>query len=577
MNKTEKKYLESLGYRRFLPYLTFLFLSILIVFPLLKSGFVLSLDMVFTPSMIPEPNLTLFNIHQYFLRIFAIIFGGELTQKIILLLIFTAIPSLFYFSTKKLFDRSSATFVGAIFYLFNPFVYERFLAGHWLFLLGYALMPLFFYLVHKYYAEESSNRNLFNIILIWLLATLFSKHHFLLFGIIFISFFIFNWIREVKTFRTLKILTRKSFDGFIVTLTFIAILYFSSKDLPFSSSELLVFASSAKSDLGLIGNLLTFNGFWTEAITFRHIFENNILGKIITLIIVASVLFYFLVFGFKRILNFIDRHTKDKTIDKVNKFLNIEKFNNTPNIFWQLLFIAFIGFIFSLGSNGFIGEVYTLLFEDFPILKGMREPQKFLNLYVFASAIVIVVFILFANNILGRISKSKIISIVITIIFSLLIFVSSYPIIAGANGQLISTTYPKIYSEMEKIISTEQPARMLYLPTHPYIDTNWNNRRFANPSKSYFNTEVLSYSLDFSKAFPECDIYFELIEAGTKMKSCFYFRDDISVFVKTLKVLNVKFIMLENASNFDSYNEFLTTEELEILYEKEDGIIYRVK
>jgi hypothetical protein len=115
-------------------YLIYGALALIILLPLFKSGYVFAMDMVFSPHLRwPEQ----FNSTDAFLYLLNFILPSQIIQKIFLfsILFLSGIGMHKLIPTK---DELPKYFAG-IFYIFNPFVYSRFLFGQWFF--AYALMP----------------------------------------------------------------------------------------------------------------------------------------------------------------------------------------------------------------------------------------------------------------------------------------------------------------------------------------------------------------------------------------------------------------------------------------------------
>src|SRR3990172_10911585 len=99
----------------------FVGIEALILWQLLLPGYILTLDMVWG--------------------------GSWITQKLFLIVLFFL---LFYLPVKFFpFEIGEKyKYFAGLFYTINPFVYERFLAGHWLVLLLYAMLPpLTYYII----------------------------------------------------------------------------------------------------------------------------------------------------------------------------------------------------------------------------------------------------------------------------------------------------------------------------------------------------------------------------------------------------------------------------------------------
>src|SRR6266542_243940 len=123
-----------------------LVLSLAVVAPLLAPGFVLSYDMAFVPR--PRLSWVLLGVtgepprsvpSALIVAVLSRAVSGEVVEKLVLLSIFALatigaarlVPS----------DRPIARMAGGVLYAWNPFTYERLLAGHWALLLGYAVLP----------------------------------------------------------------------------------------------------------------------------------------------------------------------------------------------------------------------------------------------------------------------------------------------------------------------------------------------------------------------------------------------------------------------------------------------------
>src|SRR3989338_134839 len=170
------------------PILIFAIISLIIISPLLLDKYVLTLDMIISPSAIHgvktlddfiygfwanRPNqdnlgLSMSGIPMYLLILFLKIFiSASILQKIELFLIFfLSMLSMYLLIDAKPLPRYFAAF----FYAINPFVYTRLLAGHWYLLLGYAILPFF---VKELLKKDFKVKN----IVLWLaLIAVFSLH-----------------------------------------------------------------------------------------------------------------------------------------------------------------------------------------------------------------------------------------------------------------------------------------------------------------------------------------------------------------------------------------------------------------
>ena len=134
-------------------------LSLLIFVPLLGNGYILTLDMIFSPQMnFAIPNSAgLYNElpRDAILFVSSRFIPAWLVQQLLLLGIFFAAGYFMYELLVSLRPRYKIlALAAATLYVWNPFTYTRLLAGQWAFLLGYALTPLFIRLLRQYFSGK---------------------------------------------------------------------------------------------------------------------------------------------------------------------------------------------------------------------------------------------------------------------------------------------------------------------------------------------------------------------------------------------------------------------------------------
>lgn len=127
-------------------YWPYLVLTLAIIGPLLVSGYVLTMDMVFVPHP-PLPSEVNASYPFYAgLHYLSYIIPGDVLQKIVLVAIFSLTGIGMHRLLRQLFGNNIshwAIYAGALFYVVNPFVYERLMMGQFAVIGGYALLPFF--------------------------------------------------------------------------------------------------------------------------------------------------------------------------------------------------------------------------------------------------------------------------------------------------------------------------------------------------------------------------------------------------------------------------------------------------
>ena len=456
----------------------FLGLAILILWQMLLPGYILALDMIFTPKIkLLFLDGALYNTYplKYILHILNFVFTGWLIQKIILLTLFFSIgylAFLFIPVSKKYY----ANYWVALFYTINPFVYERFLAGHWMHLFAYAFLPpLTFYLL-KFYNEPEwpSAVRLFG----WLfMIGLFSTHFVIMAGLLMTITLLIKLISylqndRIKFFRLLKI-SATSGVGFLIASAYWLVPYFLHRGQSvvntFSSANWEAFKTAGDAHLGTSLNVFALYGFWGE----RENWAGYWLWPkdyFLFWLIVALTLAIFLLFG------------------AWATWKNKEA-RGRANFF---LLLAIAAFIFSVGIGDTIFKNLNLwLFEHVGFWRGFRDTQKF-------SAWLVLAYAYFGGVALVAImdywqaKKFKFSEQVLWVIF-LLPIIYIYPMVGGFARQLQPVDYPQSWYEVNDIMNQDKgDFKVLYLPWHQYLSLDFNNNIItANPAKAFFDKEVI--------------------------------------------------------------------------------------
>jgi hypothetical protein len=130
--------------RRLQSYWPYYLLTALVMLPLLTPGYILTLDAVFVPQLRAPTAVTSDFLWQWALHLLNSVVPSQLIEKLIFtgILLGAAIGMhqliRSYTNVKK---AVPAVYAGAAFYAVNPFIYERFMAGQYGLLMGYALLP----------------------------------------------------------------------------------------------------------------------------------------------------------------------------------------------------------------------------------------------------------------------------------------------------------------------------------------------------------------------------------------------------------------------------------------------------
>src|SRR6266567_677451 len=135
--------------KRNLYWVAYVVLALAILLPLLKSGFILTLDLVFTPVLrMPDHVASSYLLHVA-LHGLNLVLPSEIIEKLLLFAILLLSGARMhglvrYISGKKLdTPQEIGAYFAGLFYTLNPFTYDRFMAGQYNILFGYMLIPFF--------------------------------------------------------------------------------------------------------------------------------------------------------------------------------------------------------------------------------------------------------------------------------------------------------------------------------------------------------------------------------------------------------------------------------------------------
>ena len=179
------KLTKNLFFKRYFHYFVFSILSLLLVLNFFSPGYVLTLDMIFTPDAFRVSDSFYGLSNQYsvlpffaFLDFLNIFFSSELIQKLLFFLIFLISGVSIYKLCPE--EWGIGRYFAGFLYMLNPFIYVRFLAGHWLILFSYAVTPIVIKAFIDFFESPSSKRSLIIALLLTLVFFIDTHTPFLL-------------------------------------------------------------------------------------------------------------------------------------------------------------------------------------------------------------------------------------------------------------------------------------------------------------------------------------------------------------------------------------------------------------
>lgn len=531
-------------------YLAYGALALVILLPLLGSGYVFAADMVFTPHLRwPEPFVAT-GAFLYFLNLFL---PSPIIQKILLF-------AIIFFSgvgMHKLIPSKSelAKYFAGIFYVLNPFVYSRFLYGHFWLLAAYALMPFAVKSIFNFFGEI----NLKNALKLsfWLALIGFISAHsivfaFLFFAIAFLAYF-FKIVREKKDiFRMFKYVFLILAAFFVLSSGWIAP-YFN-KQFPQGQAlqEILnrddfdAFKTVSDANYGILINAAALYGFWGEK-SGQYVVPKDT---------VPYWFLLFLIFAFLIIRGAADEFKKNKI---------------RAGIFTA---VALTAFLFSAGVayQPFVPAI-NFLNDKFFIFRGFRDSQKFSALlalcWAFWGALGVEAVL---NNF--KIKKSKNLKRFLAAFFIALPILYTPLMVWGFKGQLFLSQYPQSWIEINEFLNHDYGEfKTLFLPWHQYLSLSFvKNRVIANPAPRFFDKEVIAGdNMEIGKIYTHSQRpVSRLVEQDILAK-----KDQLENAGELLAPYGIKYVILAKEADWQEYNFLNRQKDLEFVKDSGGLIIYK--
>jgi hypothetical protein len=482
----------------------------------------------------------------FFISLLNAAFGNVSTW--ILLLFFFPISSVGV--SKLVGGKISSRLVSATLYMLNPFVFSRIFAGHVPLLIGYSLLPFAVFTVIR--KSPVIGYQWIKVTLWWTLLTAISVHFFWIFGLVIIISLINDSVKKPKKFTVIFAKYLLMLFFWILTNLYFILAALSSK-LPTTAGKisLEIYKTASDPHFGLLLNTLSLYGFWRQG-------PGPILPKefipgwfIIFLVIIVGTV----TLNSNRF--FVGSSSHNYIEKSISFFKNIiGHFRNTNFV---IVLSGFIGFFLALGSSGPFGRLFMLIYDNISFFQVMREPEKFLMLWVLCLSV-------FFGRALGKLISiigARFIQILLIDIFCIGLVIAYCPtIFYGLAGQIKTSTLPVSIQSVNKIMGTGE-GKVLYLPWHLYLSYPFTaNRVVSTLGPSIFDRTVISgdnveasgvYS---QSTFVRSRYLDELIRVGFRNK---HFGHD-------LFPLGVKYIVLQKTVNWKAYNWLRNQNDLKLIF-----------
>ncbi len=492
--------------------------AVIILWQMLLPGYILTLDMVFAPHLnlaawFAAGNFLNGSPLAYLLEFLNLFLSGWIIQKIIIIALFFSIGYLAYVYL-PVPKKNYARYFAALFYLINPFVCERFLAGQWTVLAAYAFLPPFIAALIKFNRQPllANSLKLFG----WLiLINIFSLHIFVMSAIVLAGYFVVNLFYNIVGNRpspscaaqatppgegTVLILAPTSLRGkyslgkarpggwlikflvgglvFLVISSYWLAPYFLNQNASvvnsFDQSNWTAFQTAGDKHLGTALNVAALYGFWEEHENWAGYFiwpKDNYVFWLIATLALFILIISGIVWGIKK----------------------------KRKLAVALLLIGLVGFIFSCGVGDTIFKNLNLfLFNHLSFWRGFRDSEKWTSYLILVYAIFAGWGVIYLNELWEKKGKAGTQSIAflpkyfVWLLMALAIL-GTYTELGGFARQLQPVWYPSSWYQAKQIMDQDKSDyRILFLPWHLYFSLNFNRRLItANPAEQFFGTKII--------------------------------------------------------------------------------------
>jgi hypothetical protein len=503
--------------------------AFLISVPLLRPGYILTLDMVFTPKLAAPGSLSSSYIWQELLHLLNFVLPSQIIEKLI---IFT-ILSLCGLGMHRLIRVKSSwpKYFAGIFYMINPFTYERWMAGQYLVVAGYALLPFLIASILSL-CMKPELRKVIPIVLWYSAIATVSPQNLvlgsLLGAFILTAYLLVNPSKEAHYRRYVLQATAVIVGGALLLNSYwlIGIVDghspISQTIGAISSVDFKAFATASNPRVGLFFNVLSMYGFWLERYR-RYAMPNHDLViwfggfAVIAALSIAGVM---------------------------------SQFKKHIPLAYCLALTTIIGFVLALGIYAPItGSVVFWIINNIPLMRGFREPEK-------CTALLVIGYVYFASYgldwLLVRLrswSAAKLEFVSGCALALPLLYTST--MLFGFANQLKPVNYPTAWYSFNGQLQKHPPTgSVLFLPWHEYMSYDFSPRIIGNPAPGFFtNAKIISgTNAQFggvNDPHPTTTSHF--IEGQVLAHTS---QDDLG---KSLAKINVQYVLVAHGYDYNNY------------------------
>lgn len=537
-------------YTRFIPFSIFSLLALLILGPLLRGGYILTLDLVFTPKLrMPTTITSSYLLHALF-RALNVFLPSQLIEKGMLFAILLLAGTGLYYLVLDL-DHSRDRFVyfgaltGGIFYVINPFVYDRLMAGQYNVVFGYALLPWFIGALLRFVTIPSCSSSV--AVAIWALVISIVSIHAIGFMLLIIgaTLIIYGWHRYHDAIWRIQVLKLGSFALaiFLVMSSYWLVPLMMGKNATalningYGANDLTAFATGGNGLLGKAAEILRLQGFWAEhrdlyTLPQSHVALWPLVTVLVLLLVMGGAISYWRNGDRKLVLLFV-----------------------TSGVFAGILAL---------------GTMDTWLVSHVALYAGYREPQKFVAILALSYA----VFIARSVKVVLKYCYQQGSTLYLTFAIVLVMLIPAVwtsTMFWAFNEQLVVTQYPADWFSVNRRLDAEHNNfQTLFLPWHLYMFYGFAGRIIANPAPAFFDKSVIvSDNPEFKNAS-----YTNRTPATRQLDLMIPKASSSKHLGGQLAILDIKYVILAKEDDANSYAYLQQQQDLKLVSKSDTLDLY---
>ena len=540
-------------------------IALLLMLPLLSPGYYVTLDMQFGPNTFAEKHfwsfygmggtaygasLPLSLLHAALSDAFSV----EVAEKLLLFLMLAFCGISAHRALPR--ELGPSRYFAGLLYTLNPFVFLRFVVGHWYILIAYACFPLALRLFRDFLKRPGDFRKLADVALITMPVAVSSHMLILLFAcyaLLFALHLLANGI-SVPLLRRSALLAAAVFAMNVFWLVPTASVFEERYSIAPPEGSMEDFNAIPTGNISLEYSLLSMHGFWRQGYQYTKDISSLWQAPFAIIALLALI-------GLAALLK------KDR---------------------WLALFFVIVfasGFLLALGIKGPLSWLYLSSPISGFLSFAFRDTQKFVSLLALAYSMMGAYGVHF---IVGRLSALKLpkaipAAVPVAVSAAFLLLLLAVPIVYnygffGFLNQVGTTQYPAGWAAAEAVMSADSvPGAILFLPLHHYMPYPWINatvKTAAMPASQFFTRQVVSLqNIEMRHVYADT-------ASATDQYISYLFQNSTSRpennLAARLLPMNVRYVMLLHEGGGSAYAHlFRNKTGMELVLENRDMLLFR--